>query len=268
MQLDEEYWHNAPIGEEVLFKHRGCSGNTANLYVRRTLNGYFFYCHSCTYKGFQPIKTYSSIKQTILTHNKNQLIDSSVDKQGNIILPKDFQNKIPIIGMNWLRKYGITNQETLKFNIGYSECYNRIILPVYSSEGRLIYWQGRNLGVVDRENPKYINIRSKVKNVFFIRNTTIFNFNCCIVEDILSAIKCGRIVDSIAILGSYINDDLLTILREYKKIFIYLDYDKRVSSIKYAQRITSLLGVDAFPIIHQEDPKACSMAQLQKFIGG
>jgi len=287
MKLPNKYWHDEPIGVEVLYKHDKCvkESHTGNLYVRRTAGGYVFCCHSCPFHGFQPRHEYGSINETLRMHSRMQSTDNLVGNDAHIRLPFDFKNEIPPKGIWWLKKYQISDNEISTLNFGYSETYQRLILPVYSSDGRLIFWQGRNLGVVDKDNPKYINLRSKVKNVFFFRlaretnsdsgglssiaydDRIVPHMPCVVlVEDILSAIKCGRIVNSIAILGSYLSDYIINYIRKYKRVYIFLDYDKRASCIKYAQRITSLTGVKAIPIIDKCDPKELSMKKLRRLL--
>lgn len=77
----------------------------------------------------------------------------------------------------------------------------------------------------------------------------------CITEDSLSAIKCGRVVDSVPLFGSSVNNDKLQrITQPYDFIYVWLDADKWPSAINISERI-KLLGKDSIVIYTELDPK-------------
>jgi hypothetical protein len=129
------------------------------------------------------------------------------------------------------------------------------VSTVDTRESTLGAYQARTFDPITVTNPKYRNARQVgIKSIYFRRNQETSN-NLVIVEDILSAIKVGRYCNSLALLGSYVPDDLITKLQKYEKIFIWLDYDKLSSSYKYAKRIKALTGLPVKVIITKEDPK-------------
>ena len=59
--------------------------------------------------------------------------DREITSKG-IHLPKDFSKDIPSKAKHWLEKYNITDDEIDRFNFGWSESYQRLILPVYNDD--------------------------------------------------------------------------------------------------------------------------------------
>jgi len=256
--LKYKYRHNKPLREEVRFNHGKCGDTRGRLYVKRTQKGWVFLCHNCGFMGtHRRAKGYDLSPKQSLAELNQTLVKSQVNNIP-LQLPYDFSTEIPNKGLIWLYKYEITDQEIKKYHMGYSKRLDRLILPVYNiSNKKLIYWQGRNLGIVTKENPKYINIRDKeAKNVYFrvACNSNIDNI-VVVVEDILSAIKVGRTLNSIALLGSYVADSLVSVLKEYNDVYIWLDYDKKITSIKYSNRLNILLNKKVKSLVTKKDPK-------------
>lgn len=87
---------------------------------------------------------------------------------------------------------------------------------------------------------------------------------CCLVEDSLSAIKVSRVIDSIPLFGSSINNDkLVRILKGYDRVYVWLDENKFTTAQSIAVRC-QLLGVDAKVIYSQLDPKYCNAEEFIK----
>lgn len=79
-----------------------------------------------------------------------------------------------------------------------------------------------------------------------------------IVEDIISAIKCHNQYghcDVIALLRSNLSTDFTKMFSGFNKIFIWLDWDARVKSIKTSRKLQSI-GFNTSTIRTKEDPKA------------
>lgn len=189
--------------------------------------------------------------------------------QKKIKLPWDLTFDIPVQAKLWLLKYGITEEETKINRFGWSDFYSRLILPVYL-DGNLIYWQGRTFKPYTKENPKYLNIRqSGAKNVFFRRNPVCSQCpqSISIVEDILSGIKVGRQVDSLALLGSYFPPSLISILRKYQQVYVWLDADKHKEAVKF-MAAASAKGIRSRFIYTDKDPKEYNDEQIRETLRG
>ena len=251
-----------------------CNDTRERLYIKKVRGGFVRHCknENCYEKdGFIP-DALTTPKETVSNVLFTKQFGSMCMEQATrkVCLPYDTSNNIPAIGLGWLYKYYITDEEIKKYNICYSESYKRLILPVYNETG-LIYWQGRSLKPpYTKENPKYLNIRqSGAKNVFFkiknIHYTTPTN-KLVIVEDILSAIRVGRVCNSLALLGSYFPTSVIEEFKPYEKIIIYLDYDKRDTAIKQATRFNKLTGKPIQVLVNLNDPKELSPKTLESIL--
>ena len=94
------------------------------------------------------------------------------------------------------------------------------------------------------------------------------NSNTCVItEDIISAIKIHKATsfDAIAVLTNSIGDDIIITLKKYQKVFVWLDYDIRVSAIKQTSRLKSL-GINVTSIITKLDPKGYNDNDLRAYL--
>lgn len=262
--LPEEYRHHEPLGVEIRFDHIECGDTRQRLYVTRTSKGWKHHCHNCAPRmsGFtfgdtnlSPVDTAREVKK---------LTENQVVRPSEIELPADFSSEIPPRGLAWLTRYGISAEEVTRFGLGYSRGMDRLILPVYQKD-QLVFWQGRALGTITKENPKYINVRAGGRDVYFERDSTN-RLLCCIVEDILSAIKVGRHTHTIALLGSYISDSLIRNLFKAETVRIWLDADKYTTALRYSTRISALAGIISQVIYTPNDPKEYSDEQIHEIL--
>ena len=246
------------IGEQRRFDCPSCGDARGRLYVKRVAGGWKFHCHNCAPKmsGFcrdSTLLTPSQLAQVLHKPERNQVVS-----QSEIRLPSDFSPDIPDRGKAWLYGYGISELDVAQYGFGYSVYCGRLILPVYDAGGSLVFWQGRNLGQVTKENPKYINVRAAGRLVFFEAHPSSLwlRRDCCVlVEDILSAIRVGRYFPCIALLGSYIPTELFRNLNGYKHLHIWLDKDKTASAARYMRRMAVLMNKSVGMTVTDLDPK-------------
>ncbi len=278
IQLDEQYKFEGHTGEQRRYNHEECGDQRQRLYVKRTNTGFLFFCHNCgsAFSGFnkfsdrsnpptRTIKKYEEIKQGL-----KENIQTKESIYNSVSLPYDFTNEIPYKGVIWLDKYMITEQLALEYNLGYSKTLDRLILPVYNYNKEIIFWQGRNLGIVDKQHPKYKNCRVPGKTICM--DTGVFNDEyshvetVVIVEDILSAIRIGKHRRTLALLGSYISDDILATLEDFTYIKIWLDADKYKTAVKYANRMRQVLNKLVTTIYSVKDPKEYTDATILTYL--
>ena len=256
-QLPEEYRHDAPIGSEIRFNHFQCGDTKARLYVMRTDKGWKHHCHNCAPKmsGFTADTNPSTSKTLGRVMCAKEMVDAEKAKVDDAIhLPLDYSTDIPIDGMLWLYKYGLTDKEIEDYRIGYSRDADRVILPWFDKDGNLVQYQGRAVRYT-KCNPKYISVGSstfgEIVNKDCLRKVTV-------VEDLLSAIKVSRFTSVICLFGSYMSPDIFRYLGEnYDKVSIWLDHDKMVEAFKYAKRLRYTQDVDTNVIATKLDPKEC-----------
>ena len=226
--------------------------------VTRTRHGYFAYCFRCHEHshirkgGLSPIQVRNLLAQSHTERTVNLEI---------VALPDDFTSEIPSAGLLWLRTYGVTDEEIHRHNFGFSPRLNRLILPVYNSEGTLVYWQGRKLNPADA-GPKYLNLRANRQGTFFC----VFDKDSKItvlVEDILSAIAVARAgLKSVALLGSFIGPDLFPVLPT-KRVQVWLDPDKRKDAVKFAAKLRANGFQSSAVVLPNKDPKEYSPGEIQ-----
>jgi hypothetical protein len=260
------YRHYGPLDIPKRFNHNECTeyGQSSNdkrgrLYVTRKPNGWQFHCHNCgdKFSGFQPRDGASSPSETI--EAIKNLVENELVTADEVKLPPDCTDRLHKDGVRWLLKYGITSEEISKYKIVYSPSIHRLIFPVFDSNDNLVAWQGRAL---DNSKIKYMTeIRKDIEHrVYYVPKDD--RKSIVIVEDIVSAIKVGRHLNAMALLGSYFNPKIVPYLRCFEKVIFWLDDDKYVSSISYAKKCRQL-GLNACTVRTIADPKACSDKQIK-----
>lgn len=247
-----------------------CTDIRGRLYVRTTDKGEVWFCHDCGSRGFLPFKERTPSELSAYLHSRNNLsvIPSESSFVKAVKLPFDFTEQIPKEGLAWFYQYQIFEEDIKKHKFGYSPKYNRIILPVFNNDS-LVYYQARTIDKVTKDNPKYINVRqSGAKNVFFKNFSLTKNNEVCVVEDILSAVKVGKVLNSLSLLGSYVPDSLYQELQKFAKIYLWLDRDKFKDALRYMSRIKFLTNKPVSVICEEKDPKDYSVEEIRRIIYG
>jgi DNA primase len=258
-------WFDATVPEGVWkrFRHPSCSeGKNKALAIARTATGWVWHCHRCGMHGFKsadgldPKRMMQWIKSV---KEKPSAFKRDVD------LPEDFEHVIPLKGLAWLYSKGITVEQIRHYNFGYSQFYDRVIMPVYEND-KLIFWEGRYLAVPDKDHPKYMKVGQNRVDIYFKveghNKETIV-----LVEDILSAVRVGELVDTWAMLYAFIPDDVVfELAKHYKEILIWLDPDKMNKMIGWVSRYRSF-GINVRIVPTNKDPKDYTREQIGGIIG-
>jgi len=207
-----------------------------------------WHCWSCDKKGR---KLRSLLKQLKATPDQfaqlQKLVKSGYEVQNIEVeekileLPKEYKN---IIGNNgiisrhalaYLKRRNITEDDILKYNIGYCEYgpyADRVVIPSYDSEGKLNYFTSRTFKK---------DVYQTYKNPDTSRN--IIPFELFINWD-LPIILCEGPFDALAIkrnviplLGKNIQSNLMKKLvsSRVKKIYLALDADALKQSLKFCE---------------------------------
>jgi len=242
-----------------------CTDIRGRLFVRQTNKGELWHCHNCGSSGFIRAKDLSP-NELLNRFNNLSVIPSTSTCAKSVKLPYDFSTKIPNLGLQWFYKYGIFEDVIKKYSFGFSEKYNRIVMPVFD-DGELVYYQSRTLDTPTKSNPKYINVRqSGAKSVFFKSFAYKDSDKLVVVEDILSACKVGLVTNAVSLLGSYIPDSFVNVCKDFDKIYIWLDRDKLREALKYANRLRYLLNKQVIVICKPLDPKEYSIEVIREIL--
>jgi hypothetical protein len=198
-----------------------------------------YYCFACGYnKAKRSISRVNDAFSQTIAANVNQLQTVS---------------QLPKVAIDWLSKYQITPEEMKQFRW----CDDKSLLVLYQSDD---YWQSRNFGTPSV--PKYLSEGVKPFIKYGTDNDTLV-----LVEDILSAIKVGRVYSASPMLGTMPLKPHLRHLRPYKTVFLWCDKDAAIKSVRNAGKLSEMIGVKVYPVITDKDPKSFSVNDIKSIIG-
>ena len=230
------------------------AGRDRPLVVTRIATGWKWFCHRCGEKGIKWAKGLSPKEWLKFNKAREVKENTTVSK---VTLPHGWTRHIPALGLAWLYKYGIRDEDIEYYGIGYSTTLNRVVLPVYDDDGVLLYYQARNLGEITEKSPKYMNVKARGRqDIYFkVAPPERKTDKVVVVEDILSGIRVGKIKDTYGLLNAYIPDDLVFMLAKvYPLTILWLDPDKWDRMLKRTRRFRSL-GLNVKMVRVNQDPK-------------
>lgn len=251
---------NLPCGQSTKIH---CCSSTPSMMINHTAHGYNSFCFKCKDKQYE-----SHGDRSIKDINRHKAELEYVSKKV-IELPRDFTLDIPINKMHWFLQYGIAPELIYDYGIGWSDYFNRIVMPVYNHKNELTSVQMR--AVDAGQEPKYLNLSQKGDNrsMFYSEHTRKLKRSIVVTEDILSAIKVGRICNAVAILSSHIGDlRALSLAFQYNKIYVWLDPDKagRVGAFDAAKQLSLSGCADVRIIKSVSDPKKHTLADITTYL--
>lgn len=173
---------------------------------------------------------------------------TTVDKPSeSISLPEEYSSlhnikKLSLIERHafvYLRKRGITQDDIIKYNIGYcasGKYKNRIIIPLYDDYGQLNYFEARSFDDSSLHYLKPDVSRNIVPNDYLIN----WNLPIILCEGAFDMIAIKRNV--IPLLGKNIQTELMKRLvrSQVKKIYIALDSDAINKSLQYCETLIQM----------------------------
>jgi len=176
---------------------------------------------------------------------KGEQVEYQIEKA--IELPKEFQPlylaPTTSFSANIARKYlydrGITDNDILKYNIGYciaGEFSDRIIIPSYDQNNQLNFYVARSF---NRSYAKYKNPEAS-KDIIVFENLINWNQPIIICEGVFDAMAIRR--NAIPILGKNISKSLLKkiVTSKVKEIYIALDRDALKKAVKFCEQFISM----------------------------
>lgn len=188
-----------------------------------------------------------------------------------VALPQDYTRDMKRwepLAAAWVSKYGITQDEVERYGLGYSASCRSVVLPCYDA-GSLLGVQYRRM-VREESEPKYVSLRRSGSLHNFCarggRNDDIQR-TVFVVEDTLSAIKCARVADAVAILGSSLSDAAIARIKDYETYVLYLDNDNN-QVLRNRTKIAARLRNFGKVIVVRDivDPKERSTEDLMELI--
>ena len=202
-----------------------------------------YYCWKCGYtKQKKSIESYLKRLEPLKT---SRLCDGiKIDKT------------LAIDAKKWLLGYQLTDEEMQQFSYATEREYKGRFIPcelliLISTQD---YWLGRNFG----DGVKYLSSGNKPFKTYG-DNAKIAVF----VEDVISAVKVGRVATAIPMLGASIPVDWWKRVKEYDRVIIWGDRDKAVDNTRQSRRASELLGKTVENIITTQDPKEFSTQEIK-----
>ena len=269
----KEYMHLLPDGEgQVHVNHVDCPAGLdkkRRLYIRRKSDGsVVYFCHHCGASGRYVTNKFSGKKA-------GASLAATLRGTGNIQprLPADFsvdEREWPAKARAWLYKYQLSSADIKRGKIGYSESLGRLILPQYDSNGLKMY-QSRIVYEDKDTLPKYMTYGSVNDTVaLYERDISTRGDTIVLVEDVVSALRCSKYYDTIALLGAHMHDSHVKsiLTHKYKSGIVYLDMDNphiKSQALTMKRKLDMIL--DQVRVIHAEkDPKECGSKELESIL--
>lgn len=264
----EEFMPYAPdeIGQRVRANHNSedCSGDSNSMTVERKDDGVYAKCFRCGKFG----RHIEAKPRHFFAKEKG--VGSRGSSMGIPQMPDDSEGDVrawPSKARLWIRQARVTDKEVKEYGINYSPRLGRVILPVYR-DGKLVGYQARKIFESD-EGPKYYTRTATPDRMVFLVDSSSNPDSIVLCEDVLSAIRVGRIMPAGAILGTEASDYAISLLTEGRKHgIIYLDYDNKIvisKSIKLKNKLELLLD-DVLLINNSIDPKSLTDKELEDIL--
>lgn len=233
-------------------------GSGEKLSVKHDRKSYWCNCYRC---GFTDVeyKGQHSLAEIKRINELNELAEKPLTK---LELPNDFTKEIPIHGRLWLYKAGITEARWREFGFGYSEIYDRVIMPIFENN-KLVWFQCRALH--HGQKPKYIQPARDRSNIMFsvgCNNTDLRRV--IVVEDILSAVRVGKHTPTKSLLGTKVTTQQAAALGKYSEVITWFDPD--TAGRKGANKIRRTIGLitEVRNVSSSRDPKELSDSEITK----
>ncbi len=238
-----------------------------------------WHCWACDVRGTTIYSLFKQLKVDVskLTELKSLVKTSKSIKEtqvaNSVTLPKEY---IPLFPddktITWKQAYyylksrGITNDDILKYNIGYCDYglyANMIIIPTYDADGRLNYFTARSF-----DKNAYIKYRNPSASRDIIPNEHLINWNIPIVicEGLFDAMAIKR--NAIPLLGKNIQSSLMKkiVTSVVDKIYIALDRDAIKQALKFCEKLMAE-GKEVYLVdLQDKDPSEMGFENFTKLI--
>ncbi|ABK00188.1 DNA primase [Xanthomonas phage Xop411] len=248
-------------------RHADCgSGSAGTLGLYREGNDLSAYCHRCGAYGSQKASESPEEMLRRLT---------AADAQQNVTAelpectsrdPSEWPKELAF----WCYKYGLHTPRIRELGLYYSKKLDRIVLPLYSEDGRLAYWQARSETLKPKWLGPPLDKRGLVMQYGKGRGRHIV-----LTEDAISAYKVSLVSEAWSLLGTKLHARHAARLLELgKPVIVWLDNDTGHSSGENpgqvaAQAIVKQLrayGLTCYNVLTDHDPKCYNRHQIRKII--
>ena len=255
---------DAPLEVPIRYLHEGCSKHgDKTLSVTRIQTGWVFKCHRCEMRG---IKTLDGANARTVAKFATDLITPPAPITTEVKLPTPDEPEAITVALAeaWLSKAGLTFKDFNDYKLYYSG--GRLVFPIFDTKvGDPIFWQSRGFRAGEE---KWLNQKLHGRGSIFFEPLQQPGTNyVCLVEDMISGIKVGRVANCIGLLGSYIPDKLILDLdKQYSCIIIWLDADKLSYAFLNRVKRYQQFGLNVKGIYTKQDPKCYPETEIKNFV--
>lgn len=247
------------MGQAAKFvRHEGCNncGSRDNVGVWSDGSKWCFGCHWWSAPSFgDKVQAVERFRDWSAKHTPSG--------ETIVELPADYNTYIPPEPYNWIRQY--LNHAEVNKNFGYSMQEQRLIFPYYSAN-KLRFWTGRYFGA-DPTAPKYWTEGERNENIILFTNQ-VLNRRIVFVEDVVSAIKVGRVASACPIFGSNVPSDYVrSLAKGFSQAVLWLDHDKRKEAMKQAIYLNTFFKDGVKVVFTEKDPKAYAEIEIASRLG-
>lgn len=231
-------------------------GPGRTLIVSHEVKGYRAWCFRCNEGGFVGKKPTLS---DLVALRRRSSEEAALRHDPSLPTPMvQDPRQWPAAARLWLYRAGVHDRLITELGIYYHEPTQRVILPVVE-EGRVTYWQAR--AVHKGQQPKYINPpvdRDAVLPRYGTGDTIV------LTEDILSAIRVGRVTEAWSLMGTSMKAPVLARLtKDPRPVAVWLDPDDAGrSGAAKIMRTLRTLGIECRTIESARDPKLLSTQEI------
>ena len=255
-------------GQKVRHMHNSpdCTGRSNSMIVERRHDGAIsIHCFRCGCTGYYGSKT--TLKSTQNGGSVGTYVEGERTKYSQ---PEDCTTELndwPSAARIFVNKAGLTKDEVETNGISWSGSLGRVVIPCGVEGDSVASFQTRKILKTD-EKPKYLTYRNK--NMPYVIDTTTNSDTLVLVEDALSAIRVGRILPALALLGVKLRSDHMRYIqyKNYKDFIVFLDDDNYLVKKAQLSIKKQLDKVGTCRIIHSDgrDPKEFSHADLERIL--
>jgi DNA primase len=239
-----------------------------------------WHCWVCDKKGKKLYQLFRSIEVPSQTMAELKAIvkyvgpETDVQVETKVNLPKEFKpliniQKFNIIGrhaLTYIKSRGISDEDILKYGIGYCETgryANMVIIPSFDEKGNINYFTGRSF-----EKDPSVKYRNPSVSRDIIPFELFVNWNLPLIlcEGPFDAIAIKRNV--IPLLGKNIQSNLMKkiVKSTVDKIYIALDKDAQKQALNFCEQLMKE-GKEVYLVdIQDKDPSEMGFENFTKLI--
>jgi hypothetical protein len=240
--------------------HEGCPSCGSKDNVGVYSDGHKW-CFGCGWKD-PGTKTISAMKSKV---DKLMGGQTNVDKIN--FTPENYTYEIPLVGRQWLKKYGIMDHEIKEKKLMWNKQTSSLVFPVYS-KGELKVTNERYFGN-DPMHSKYVTRGPKNQYGVILAPHKAQSNVLIMTEDYVSAMKVSRQFLAMPLLGADIAvGTLISVSKATPSLRVWLDRDKATKSLQEASRASQYMTGSVRSIITELDPKEYQDEEIKEIIEG